>query len=334
MSEDSKNLAENSENRPRALMSMDPQLRDIQPGSGIVIHIEQGWGKVRRCWLRVFRRGYVKRMEECRQGEFNPCPHPVLDPRDLKFHQNQGGYYWDRQDDPFTWRDNLPFARVGLAELFLMGGAFFAAAAGFGYWASRSVGAMQIVAGLLAATAGVIGVLIAWFFRDPHRPIPSDPGVVVSPADGKVVDIEQLDHDEFVGGPAVKIGIFLSIFNVHINRAPVAGRVIGLRYRPGKYLNALRPESARENEQLALLLEEASAPYRGMVIRQITGAIARRIVCWVKPGDTLDAGQQFGMIKLGSRTELVIPREDGLEICTKLGDKVLAGSSVLARYQA
>ena len=318
----------------RELMPMDSQLKDIQPGSGVVIHLEQAWGRIRRCWLNVFRRGYVRKMAACRKGEFNPCPHPVLDPRDLKFHQNQGGYYWDKTDDPYTWRDNLPFVRVGLAELLLIGGGFFAAAAAFGAWAVSAAGTTQIVAAVLAIAAGVVGILVAWFFRDPHRSIPTEPGVVVSPADGKIVDIEQLDHDEFVGGPAVKIGIFLSIFNVHINRSPIAGRVIGLKYRPGKYLNALRPESARENEQLAVLLESSEPPYRGMVIRQITGAIARRIVCWVKPGDKLDAGEQFGMIKLGSRTELVLPREDSLQIRTKLGDKVKAGTSVLAIYSA
>ncbi|APZ94566.1 phosphatidylserine decarboxylase family protein [Fuerstiella marisgermanici] len=316
----------------RELMTMDPQLKDIQPGSGVVIHIEQAWGRVRRCWLSIFRRGYVKKMEACRKGDFNPCPHPVLDPRDLKFHQNQGGWYWDREDDPFTWRDKLPFARVGLAELLLMGGGFFVAAAAFGWWATQAEGTLQVVAAILAIAAGVIGILITWFFRDPHRAISTEPGMVVSPADGKIVEIEELDHDDFIGGPAVKIGIFLSIFNVHINRTPVAGRVIGLTYKPGKYLNALRPESARENERLTVLFEETEAPYRGMVIRQITGAIARRIVCWVKPGDTLERGQQFGMIKLGSRTELLIPREDGLEIKTKLGDKVQAGSSILAKY--
>ena len=320
-------------NGPRDLMPMDPQLKDIQPGSGIVIHMEQAWGSVRRLWLRTFRRGYVKRMEACRKGDFNPCPHPVLDPRDLKFHQNQGGYHWDKEDDPFTWRDRLPFARVGLAELLVIGGGFFAAAGGFAAWALNSEGPARITAAVLAAAAAVVGILVVWFFRDPHRSIPTDPGLVVSPADGKVVDIEQIDHDDFVGGPAVKIGIFLSIFNVHINRAPVAGRVIGLTYRPGKYLNALRPESARENEQLAVLLESDGPERRGMVIRQITGAIARRIVCWVKPGDTLTRGDQFGMIKLGSRTELVIPREESLEIRTQLGDKVKAGTSVLAQYR-
>ncbi|MGV2340050.1 MAG UNVERIFIED_CONTAM: phosphatidylserine decarboxylase [Planctomycetaceae bacterium] len=116
--------------------------------------------------------------------------------------------------------------------------------------------------------------------------------------------------------------------------SPIAGRVIGLRYRPGKYLNALRPESARENEQLAVYIEESGRPHRGMIVRQITGAIARRIVCWLKPADTLSAGEQFGMIKLGSRTELVIPAETGLEIQVRPGDKVKAGTTVLARYTA
>jgi phosphatidylserine decarboxylase len=311
---------------------MDSQLKDIQPGGGIIIHLEQCWGSVRRVFLKIFCRGYVKRMAACRKGDFNPCPHDVVDPRDLKFYRNQGGWYWEPQDDPFVWRDGLPFARVGLAELFVMTG-IAAAVAVFGFRAAGECsGVLRILCILLGLTGAVVGGLIAWFFRNPVRGIARTPGTVVSPADGKIVDIEDIPFDEFVGGPAKKIGIFLSIFNVHINRAPIAGRVIGLRYRPGKYLNALRPESARENEQLAVLMEEEHAPYRGMVIRQITGAIARRIVCWVKPGDSLGRGEQFGMIKLGSRTELVLPAEEGLEIRVKLGDKVKAGSSIVAQY--
>ena len=317
---------------PRELWTMDSQLKDIQPGSGIVIHLEKAWGSVRRCWLKTFRRGYVARMAACRKGDFNPCPHDVLDPRDLKFYRNQGGWYWDLKDDPFAWRDRLPFARVGLAELFLMCGTAMIAAAGFAWWACESSGFLRILAYLFAVTAAVIGGLIAWFFRNPKRIIPPEQGLVVSPADGKIVDIEEIAFDDYIGGPARKIGIFLSIFNVHINRAPIAGRVVGLRYRPGKYLNALRPESARENEQLAVMIEENQAPFRGMVVRQITGAIARRIVCWLKPGDDLARGEQFGMIKLGSRTELVLPAEEGLEIRVRLGDKVIAGTSVLAAY--
>lgn len=317
----------------RALLPMDPQLKDIQPGGGVIIHLEQCWGAVRRAFLKTFCRGYVQRMAACRRGDFNPCPHEVLDPRDLKFYRNQGGWYWDAADDPFAWRDQLPFARVGLAELLLMTLTAALISGGAAAVAQRMSGWLQVLSWLVCAASATAGFLIVWFFRNPRRQIPLQPGLVVSPADGKVVDIEQLPFDEYVGGPAVKIGIFLSIFNVHINRAPVAGRVIGLKYRPGKYLNALRPESARENEQLAVLIEEHHAPYRGMVVRQITGAIARRIVCWLKPGDSLQRGEQFGMIKLGSRTELVLPQEAGLQIQVRLGEKVQAGSSILARYQ-
>lgn len=318
--------------RPRVLMPMDSQLKDIQPGGGVIIRLEQAWGGVRRGLLKTFCCGYVAKMAACRKGDFNPCPYEVLDSRDLKFYRNQGGWHWDLKDDPFAWRDSLPFARVGLAELFVMVGTATVATLGFSWWASQAAGPAKIIAVLLAVTAAVIGILIAWFFRNPRRTIALEPGLVVSPADGKIVDIENLPFDEFVGGPAIKIGIFLSIFNVHINRAPIAGRVIGLRYRPGKYLNALRPESARENEQLAVMIEEQQAPFRGMVVRQITGAIARRIVCWLKPGDELARGEQFGMIKLGSRTELVMPAEEGLEIRVRLGDKVQAGSTIVAQY--
>jgi phosphatidylserine decarboxylase len=274
-------------------------------------------------------------MAELRQGERNPCPHEVLDPRDLKFHQNQpGGYYWKPEDDPFQWRNQLPFARVGLAELLVFSALFFGGAGGLA-WLTISQGWTDLAAraawlGVAALT--VIGILIVWFFRNPRRKIPQGAGVVVSPADGKVVLIEELEHDDFVGGPAVQIGIFLSIFNVHINRSPIAARVIGLRYKKGKYLNALRPESAQENEQLAVRIEGTEAPYRRMIVRQITGAIARRIVCWLKPGDDLAKGDQFGMIKLGSRTELVLPNEPGLIIKTKIGEMVQAGRSILAEY--
>jgi phosphatidylserine decarboxylase len=200
-------------------------------------------------------------------------------------------------------------------------------------WYFGFTGAVGIVAWLLVATLVVIGTLIVWFFRNPKRQIPQQAGLVVLPADGKVVAVEEIEHDEFIGGPAVLVGIFLSIFNVHINRMPVAGRVIGLKYKQGLYLNALKPESARENEQLALRLEGTDAPYRRMTVRQIAGAIARRIVCRLKPGDELARGEIFGMIKLGSRTELVLPRDASLRIRVAVGDTVRAGTSILAEYE-
>ncbi len=146
-----------------------------------------------------------------------------------------------------------------------------------------------------------------------------------------IVQIDEVEDEDI--GPAVQIGIFLSIFNVHINRTSLEGSVVAVRYRPGKFLNALRPESARENENLDVVLQSRERPFRPFRIRQITGQFARRIVCWARPGDLLSKGEQYGMIKLGSRTELVIPRDESLEICVAIGDKVAAGASRIGRYR-
>jgi phosphatidylserine decarboxylase len=305
----------------RPLEEMDPQITSIQPGGGLCMRIELAWGRVRRWWLRAVRSRYVARMAESRLGDPAGCPHEVLDPRDLKFYRNVCDCHWPAERDPFRWRDRLPFARAGLAELLLMTGTCSALTAVLGvvFWPAAIVPA-------------VFGAFFLWFFRNPRRPIPQQPGLVVSPADGTIVAIEELDHAPFVDGPAVLVGIFLSVFNVHVNRAPLAARVIGLTYRRGKFLNALRAASARENEQLAVRLEESAPPHRRLIVRQIAGAIARRIVCWLKPGDQVDRGELFGMIKLGSRTELVMPREPGLEIAVRIGDKVRGGESIIARY--
>lgn len=313
---------------------LDPQITSIQPGGGVVMRLELAWGRVRRAYLKCCRRGYVQRMAWLRQGEFNPCPHDVLDPRDLKFYRNQGGWHWRPEDDPFRWRDRLPFARAGLAELLVFSALTFGPAAVLAAWLSQTEvsNPVRIASWLAVGGLLVLGGLIVWFFRDPERPIPTGPGLVVSPADGIVSSIDELPHDDFIGGPAVQIGIFLSIFHVHLNRAPLAARVIGLSYRRGKFLNALRPESARENEQLAIRMQETAPPYRRIVVRQIAGAIARRIVCWLRPGEELSRGERLGMIKLGSRTELVLPREAGLEVLVQIGQGVQGGSTILARY--
>ncbi|WP_417379533.1 phosphatidylserine decarboxylase [Gimesia sp.] len=314
--------------------AMDPQLTTIQPGGGIIINLEMLWGRWRRFWLKTFRRGYVQKMQSKRQGDFNPCPHEVLDPRDLKYHENQGGYYWETEDDPFAYRSRLPFAREGLAELIVLSTLFFGGAAltaGL-LLANQASGVIAIFGWLVAFVLLLLGLEIVWFFRNPNRKIPAGAGVIVSPADGTFDTIEEIEHHEYIGGPAIEIGIFLSIFNVHINRMPVAGKIIKLAYKPGKCLNALRPESTRENERLEVYLQMPAPTNRPMLVQQITGAIARRIVCRIKPGDELTRGQQFGMIKLGSRTVIVFPKEPGLEILTKPGDKLQAGSTILAKY--
>jgi phosphatidylserine decarboxylase len=153
----------------------------------------------------------------------------------------------------------------------------------------------------------------------------------VSPADGTIAEVTELDHYSFFDGPAVRIGIFLSIFNVHVNRAPRAARVVEMDYKPGEFLNALNPESAIRNEYIWIGLEEIGAPERRLAVRAISGLIARRIVCILKPGQEVQRGEKFGMIKLGSRTELILPR-DAVEVSVAVGDKVQAGSSILARY--
>jgi phosphatidylserine decarboxylase len=260
-------------------------------------------------------------MAELRRGDPDGAPHEILDPRDLKYARNRCQCDWEPADDPFRWRERLPLARWGLAELQLMG------------WPLLGLTVFLVCyLPYLAAIPGVILCGIVYFFRDPPRRVPQELGLVVSPADGKVAEVTQLDHDEFVGGPAVRIGIFLSIFSVHINRAPVAARVIALRYSPGKFLNALKSESARQNENTWIGLEEEAPPHRRMALRQISGAIARRIVCNLRPGEVVARGHKFGMIKLGSRTELILPRSEDLSVEVEVGRRVKAGSSVLARY--
>jgi len=296
-------------------------LRSVQPGGGFCYSLELAWGRLRRWFLRTFRQGYVARMAASRRGSVEGAPHELLDPRDLKYCRNLCTASWDTADDPFRWRERLPFARWGLAEIQIMGWPLVALAVigGSFHW---SVAIVPLV--LLA--------FVLYFFRDPARRVPADPGLLVSPADGTIAEISQLVHDPFIGGPAVRIGIFLSVFNVHMNRSPAKSRVIRLRYEPGLFLNALNPESTMRNENLWIGLEEEAAPHRRLVVRQIAGLIARRIVCNLRSGEVVPRGHKFGMIKLGSRTELIFPQEDGLQVTVSLGEKVKGGSTVLARY--
>ncbi len=308
---------------------LPPNITSVQPGGGTIVRLELAWGRLRRWYLRTFRPRYVSRMRERRQGDCPGCTHDIVDPRDLKFYRNVCGFRFDAADDRFAWRGRLGVARIGLAEIFTFGGFFLVLTVGM-------VGAAALLTAPWIAIAAVAPaamlVFVVSFFRDPHRVIPDGPGLVVAPADGTVDDIEQLEHCEFLDGPAVKIGIFLSVFNVHVNRAPTASRVIELRYLPGKFGNALRKSTAAENEQLWIMLETTEPPHRRMLVKQIAGAIARRIVCEARPGETLARGAKFGMIKFGSRTELYLPREGTLCIETKMNQRVRGGSTVLARY--
>ncbi len=170
------------------------------------------------------------------------------------------------------------------------------------------------------------------FFRDPSREVPQDTALLVAPADGKVTDVETVDESEFTDGPALRIGIFLSIFNVHINRAPCNARIEKIAYRKGRYINAMNPLSAKVNESNTLTMVRMDEPRDRLVVRQVSGAIARRIVCATREGHELTQGQTFGMIKFGSRTELYVPVTEQIECMVRIGDTVKAGTTVLLRY--
>jgi phosphatidylserine decarboxylase len=164
------------------------------------------------------------------------------------------------------------------------------------------------------------------FFRDPNRPDPPDQRAVVAAADGTIADIQEIDEDEFLKARSKRIGIFLSIFDVHTNRAPVGGRVAFQQHRKGFFFDARRPECSEKNEAMTWAFQN---PRATIVVRQLTGAIARRIVGWAKVGDELRRGQRFGMIRFGSRTEVYLPLD--AEILVKVGDHVKGGASVIAR---
>jgi phosphatidylserine decarboxylase len=172
------------------------------------------------------------------------------------------------------------------------------------------------------------GGFFAYFFRDPERDIPSELGVIVSPADGLVVQLDEVQENEFLKTPARYVAIFMNVFDVHVNRSPVAGTVTEMRHRAGEYKAASRPDAARRNEQQAIVLENETG--LRLLVVQIAGLLARRIIPFVKPGHNLARGERLGMICFGSRVDLYLPLE--AEVLVKVGDRVKAGSSMVARW--
>ena len=179
----------------------------------------------------------------------------------------------------------------------------------------------------------VVLVWILCFFRDPDRKVVRESDVLLAPADGTVTDIETVGDIEGFDGPVLRIGIFLSIFNVHINRMPCRVRVEKVTYKKGLYKNAMNPQSGRVNESNDITMTRLDKPCDRLLVRQISGAIARRIVCLARAGQDFAGGQDFGMIKFGSRTELYLPVTPDVSTLVEVGDKVKAGLTVLVRYQ-
>lgn len=221
----------------------------------------------------------------------------------------------------------VPLAPAGLREMAILTLVF----GGAGIWAL-----VMALGGHLWAWPVAILFLIAWlsglaFFRDPERRTPSEPAIQVSPADGKVTETTLLEHHPDIGGPAMRIGIFLSVLDVHINRSPCAGTVRSVRHTPGRFLDARHPDCGELNEANTIVIDP-DPPHTGpVVVRQVAGLIARRIVCSVQPGDRVAPGQRIGLIKFGSRTELILPGHNLYRPAVAVGDHVYGAATVVAR---
>jgi phosphatidylserine decarboxylase len=206
----------------------------------------------------------------------------------------------------------------------------------------REIGVATIVLAAVACGLGLLWWPLAvfplaiwlWvisFFRDPPRHGRFGDDELGSPADGTVTEITELEHHSTIGGPALRIGIFLSLFNVHVNRMPCAGRIRDIRYKKGEFLDARHKESGERNESNTLLIDPDGSLPGPVIVRQVAGLVARRIICHAKPGEPWKRGGRFGMIKFGSRTELIVPRLESTEISVRIGDKVYGGLTPLVR---
>jgi len=209
--------------------------------------------------------------------------------------------------------------------------AFPVAKAGYPFiFASAFATAVFALLGIayLALLGLLVTGFICFFFRDPDRLVPHGDGVIVSPADGKVIKVEPVENTPFFDGPCTRISVFMSIFNVHVNRMPHEGTIRQVDYYPGKFFSANLDKASKDNERNALTIQAPSGKTLGCV--QIAGLVARRIICGVQPGDALKRGQRFGLICFGSRLDVYLPTDS--EIRVSVGEKVQAGSSVLGRW--
>jgi len=174
----------------------------------------------------------------------------------------------------------------------------------------------------------VLAVFVISFFRDPERTIPSDPRAIVSPADGKVVGVKQVQDARFLDGPATLVSVFMSPLNVHVNRVPTSGRVVDVRYTAGKYFRAFADKASLDNEQNAIVLEDEHG--RRLCFVQIAGFLARRIVCYLHPGMDVERGQRCGMILFGSRADIYLP--PGVQVRVQIGEHARGGETVIAEW--
>lgn len=197
-----------------------------------------------------------------------------------------------------------------------------------GVTAALAVGAGALVSPYAAVAPGVLAGFFTYFFRNPQRKIPDDSSVIVSPADGKVMRVEKVDHDDFVQGSGTKVTIFLSVFNVHVNRSPMNGEIKMQQYTCGRFRPAYKNSVGFENERHTIGIDNGKMR---ITVTQIAGILARRIISWVTLNDTLRKGQRYGLIKFGSCTEVVVP--DNVAVTVRKGDKVVGGETIIGRIK-
>lgn len=208
--------------------------------------------------------------------------------------------------------NRFPFAREGLPFIFI--GSFFTL--------------LFLYLGLVVVTvfAGFLSLFTMFFFRDPARETQVPEKSVLTPADGKILEIQHLkDGNNPLGEPAIKVSVFMSLFNVHVNRIPIGGKIMGILYNPGKFFSANLNKASEQNENNRIILQTGDG--RRIIFVQIAGVIARRIVCWIKAGDHVRTGQRFGLIRFGSRLDLYLP--DDTRIIVQPLHKVRAGETIL-----
>jgi phosphatidylserine decarboxylase len=314
-----------------------------------VRRLREGWGKLRRLLLCNLRRGLVreriaKRAGACRgcaeccdlmfrcpylgqdrrctiyEKRFKPCADYPIDERDNRW-VDCGFSFPDAPVDGTGWKS--PVAPWAAGETALIGLACLAGAgSGLG---------MALVDGIPAgyAAAAAFGLLLAgvlFFFRDPRRSPPAGSPGLVAPADGRVTDVSEVDEPEFLGGRALRVGIFMSLLDVHVNRAPCDGEVRMLRRREGTFADARREEAWAKNENALLGLRGEAGP---VAVRLVAGAVARRIALGAAAGDKVRRGERIGMVKFGSRAEVLVPAGGAWKAAAKPGDRVRAGETVV-----
>jgi phosphatidylserine decarboxylase len=251
---------------------------------------------------------------------FKPCAAYPIDERDVR-HMDCGFTFEPRPKGGAVW--GLPFAPWARREIAMVGVAFLV-----GGGAGLGIAWLDGLPGGYAVT-GAFALMFAFtlfFFRDPWRATPPGKEDLLAPADGVVTDVEEVDETEYLGGKARRVGIFMSVFDVHVNRTPVTGEVRYLRHKDGEYGNVLFERAWARNENILIGLKGDRGP---VAVRLVAGAVARRIVCAVKPGDAVERGRRIGMVKFGSRAEVLVPAAAGWKPAVEVGRKVKAGVTPL-----